>query len=323
MAQESDAPQLKARNLLLLGASGLIGSRILNAVVAARSNFESIAVFTSASNLEKKPGLFEPLKAQGIRIITGDVNSENDVRAAYQGVDTVVSALGRDVLASQIPLIHLAASPSSSVKWFFPSEYGTDIEYSPASAHEKPHQQKLKVRAALNEVKDRLVHTYVVTGPFSDLYLGPGLPDIRGGAFRVKERRADLLGDGNGSISLTTMDDVGKLVVAALLHPTAARNRALKVNSFTTTPAEILHEFERQTGGQGWDNVTYTPLDELRKLEEDAWKNGPPGRATVLTLRRIWTEGGTLYEKRDNEIIGEPQMATLEQAVSQAIKEQE
>lgn len=123
------------------------------------------------------------------------------------GVDTVISALGRDVLASQIRLIQLAASPSSSVKWFFPSEYGTDIEYSPASVHERPHQQKLKVRAALREVGDRLVHTYVVTGPFAELYLDRGMPDLRGGAFRVKERTADLLGDGNDRVSLTTMDE--------------------------------------------------------------------------------------------------------------------
>ncbi|KAI1939099.1 hypothetical protein LOZ58_003149 [Ophidiomyces ophidiicola] len=221
-----------------------------------------------------------------------------------------------------MPLIRLAALPSSSVKWFFPSEYGTDIEYSPASAQEKPHQQKLKVRAALDEVKGTLAHTYVVTGPFADLYLGPGLRDARGGAFKVKERRADLLGDGHGKISLTTMDDVGKLVAAAILQPSLAKNRALKVNSFTTTPADILAEFERQTGGQSWGNITHTPFDELRKLEEEAWNDGVVGKATVLTLRRIWTEGGTLYENRDNEVIGAPPMETLEQAVSKAIKEQ-
>ncbi|KAI1948004.1 importin subunit beta-3 [Ophidiomyces ophidiicola] len=314
----ASSPGLEPQKVLVFGATGLIGSKILSALVAIKAHLESIAVFTSLTTLEKKSEFLDDLKNEGIRVITGNLNNEDDIRR----IDTVISALGREVLSSQIPLIRLAASPSSSVKWFFPSEYGTDIEYSPASAQEKPHQQKLKVRAALDEVKGTLAHTYVVTGPFADLYLGPGLRDARGGAFKVKERRADLLGDGHGKISLTTMDDVGKLVAAAILQPSLAKNRALKVNSFTTTPADILAEFERQTGGQSWGNITHTPLDELRKLEEEAWNDGVVGKATVLTLRRIWTEGGTLYEKRDNEAIGAPPMETLEQAVSKAIKEQ-
>lgn len=116
---------------------------------------------------------------------------------------------------------------------------------------------------------------------------------------------------------------MGKLVVAALLHPSVSKNRALKVNSFTTTPAEILTEFERQTGGQKWEHVTYTSLDELRRLEEEAWKDGPSGRATLLTLRRIWTEGGALYEKGDNEAIDAPPMETLKDVVSKAIEKQQ
>jgi broad specificity phosphatase PhoE len=119
---------------------------------------------------------------------------------------------------------------------------------------------------------------------------------------------------------LTVPFSVGKLVLAALLHPEVSKNRALKVNSFTTTPAEILAEFERQTGGEKW-TVTYTPLDKLRELEKGAWEAGSPS-ATVLTLRRIWTEGGTLYEKRDNEDIEAPPMETLEDIVGRAIKQQ-
>lgn len=116
---------------------------------------------------------------------------------------------------------------------------------------------------------------------------------------------------------LTGDYSVGKLVVAALLHPEASRNRALKVNSFTTTPNDILAEFQKQTGEKQWD-VTYTPLDDLKKIEEHAWADKLPS-ATPLTLRRIWTEGGTLYEKRDNELIGDPPMETLSDAVRRSL----
>ena len=116
------------------------------------------------------------------------------------------------------------------------------------------------------------------------------------------------------------MLSVGTLVLATLRHPAVAFNRALKVNSFTTTPADIHAEFVRQTGGEPWSDVQYTPLSHLREAESEAWNAGKP-EATVLTLRRIWTEGGTLYDQRDNALIGEPPVQTLEDVVAQEIRQ--
>ncbi len=109
---------------------------------------------------------------------------------------------------------------------------------------------------------------------------------------------------------------VGRLLVAALQHPVASRNRVLIVNSFTTTPDDILAQFEKQTGAK-WE-VWYTDLKRLKEIEEQAWKNQDP-IAAVFTLRRIWTEGGTLCEKRDNGLIGDPPMETMADQVRQAI----
>lgn len=87
---------------------------------------------------------------------------------------TIICTLGRDALHQQIALIELA-SAHSDVKWIQPSEFGTDVAYSPASASEKPHQQKLRVRAYLEGNYQRgalgVGYTYVVTGPFAEYYL--------------------------------------------------------------------------------------------------------------------------------------------------------
>lgn len=80
------------------------------------------------------------------------------------------------------------------------------IEYWPHSVHEKPHQQKLKVRGAMKDVKN-LEYTYVVTGPYSDLYIGAMTAQPEIGSFNVKEKKAVLLGDGKGKISLTVMEE--------------------------------------------------------------------------------------------------------------------
>jgi hypothetical protein len=121
-------------------------------------------------------------------------------------------------------------------------------------------------------------------------------------------------------IELTKRHSVGKFVLAALRHPDASFNKALKVQSFVTTPKAILSEFEKQTGGVPW-RVCYTPLPKLQELEEGAWKDSKP-YATLITLRRIWAEGGTLYDKTDTETIGlkEGATETLETAVTRYIQ---
>lgn len=106
----------------------------------------------------------------------------------------------------------------------------------------------------------------------------------------------------------------------ALLHSDATKNRALRVNSFTATDLEILNEFEKQTGP--WTDISYISLEELKSLETKAWKEGMP-LATLVTLRRIWSEGGTLYAQRDNQLIeGENVVDSLSDAVSMAIEMQ-
>ncbi|KAH8697149.1 isoflavone reductase family protein [Talaromyces proteolyticus] len=309
----------KPRNILLIGATGTIGRFITSSIVAARSEFDRIAILTNTPTaVSEKEKFVEELKAKNVEIIIGDITNEKDVVEAYKGIDTVVVALGRGAILPQILLIKLAAA-SSSVKWYFPSEYGTDIKYSPASATEKPHQGKLKVRDYLENDKEiqksGLKYTYVVTGPYADGYLQAIPNSIEAGGWDVKSKTSWLV-EKNNKVSLTTMKDTGDLVLAALRHPEASFNRALKVNSFTTTPAEVQREFEKQAGGS-W-TVHEISLDQIRKAEEAAWASRPD--ATGLTLRRIWAEGGTLYEKRDNGLIGEPQVQSLAEIVSENIK---
>ncbi|KAK5274965.1 hypothetical protein LTR99_004327 [Exophiala xenobiotica] len=311
---------MACKKLLIFGATGLIGKYITQAIVENKGKFDRIAIFTSQGTVQSKADQIDALKKQGVDVIVGDVTNSEDVVKAYQDIDTVISAVGRNVIEQQVELVRLA-NESPSVHRFFPSEYGTDIEYGPASANEIPHQKKLKVRAALREECDNLDHTYVVTGPYSDLFLGNNERFKQAGTFDVKNKEAVLVGDENTKISFTTMRDVGKLVVHAALHPEASRNKALRVNSFTATNKEILEAFEKNTGGQPW-KVSYTSIEDVKKMEQEALEAGNPF-ATLFTLRRIWAEGGTLYEKRDNYLIdAEDDMDSLEDAVSEAVKAQ-
>lgn len=190
--------------ILVFGATGNIGLFIADALLDANPAFEQITIFTSPSTVETKTELLDGWKKKGAKVISGNIDDNEQVKAACKDHDTVVSALGRNVIEKQIDLIKLAEE-TDSVKWFFPSEYGTDIEYGPKSADEKPHQAKLKVRKYIRENVKRLRYTYLVTGPYVDMYLtlSPVAPEA--GGFDIKSKKAVLVEDGEGKVGLTTM----------------------------------------------------------------------------------------------------------------------
>jgi len=280
-------------------------------------NFDRICVYTSEKTLVEKVQDIAALDTWGVEIFTGRLESERSFKRACEGIDTIVSCVGRAGIPKQIKLITWAEQ--AGVRRFFPSEYGTDIEYWPESAQEPPHQLKLAVRAHIATMK-KIEHTYLVTGPYSDLYFGTMKARPELGEFDVQERKAVLLGDGDGPVSFTAMADVGKFVVAALLNTAAARNTTLIVHSFTATPHEILAEYEEQTGCT-WEK-SYTSLERLKEIEKEEYQIYS-ALATVVTLRRIWTEGGTLYKFYDEGILGQIESETLQSQVAANIRKQQ
>ena len=115
------------------------------------------------------------------------------------------------------------------------------------------------------------------------------------------------------------ISSVGKFVVATLRHPEESFGKALKVQSFVVTPKQVLDEYEKQTKAK-W-TVSSASLEDIRKLEARAWEAGDP-KAAGATLRRIWAEGGTLYPKTDNALIGvgAQDVDSLETAVKRALE---
>lgn len=76
----------KPRNLLLIGATGTVGRFITQSIVSARSEFDRIAVLTSApATHSDKEKFLEDLKSKNVEIMIGDINNESDVTNAYKG----------------------------------------------------------------------------------------------------------------------------------------------------------------------------------------------------------------------------------------------
>ena len=196
-------PPFTPSHILIFGATGAIGRFITNSIIRSKPNFPKITIFTSPSTNSTKDGLISSWKSAGASVIVGDITNASDVANAYRDVDTVVSCLGRAVLDQQKELIRLAEE-SGNVQWFLPSEYGTDIEHNERSATEKPHQMKLGIRRYIREHTKRLRATYVVVGPYFDMWVD-GQDHL--GGYDLKEKSAFLIEDGEGKIGFTTMEE--------------------------------------------------------------------------------------------------------------------
>lgn len=191
-------------NLLILGATGTIGSYITHAIIDARPHFGRICVYTSEKTIIEKVRDVCALDTWGVEIYVGELTDEHIFKQTLREaeIDTIISCVGRAAIEKQIPIITWAEE--CNVTRFFPSEYGTDIEYFPDSKHEPPHQMKLAVREHMEKCS-RMEHTYLVTGPYSDIYFSPMREQPEAGSFDVKLRRAWLLGNGEGQVSFTAM----------------------------------------------------------------------------------------------------------------------
>jgi uncharacterized protein YbjT (DUF2867 family) len=90
--------------VLLFGATGVIGKPILDQLVEAKSSFEKIGIFTSPGTADKKRDELDKLRGEGIDVVVGDVNDEEDVKKAYQGrfkrVDSSIWRPSADVNAA-------------------------------------------------------------------------------------------------------------------------------------------------------------------------------------------------------------------------------
>jgi nucleoside-diphosphate-sugar epimerase len=212
-----------SKSILMFGATGAIGTFIIKELVSQldAGKYDRLAIFTSQATIDNKSDVINDLKVRGVEVFVGDVADKDYVRQVLEGTtspinpgtnlapfDTVINAAGRNAILTQIPILEVAEI-INTVKRYYPSEYGTDIEYDPeTSPDEPPHQLKLKVRAFIKEHIKRLEITYLVTGPYSDMWLNK-MPEnlVHTGSFDVKAKKATVLYDGKQRISFTTMSE--------------------------------------------------------------------------------------------------------------------
>lgn len=73
------------QNVLIIGATGIIGRYITASIVNAKSSFGRISILTSPKTVAEKVEEISALKSRGVEIKSGSLDEETNVKDAYKG----------------------------------------------------------------------------------------------------------------------------------------------------------------------------------------------------------------------------------------------
>lgn len=128
------------KNILLLGGTGDTGKYILPALLAD-SNF-NVSVLSRFNSNATFPS--------NVKVIKVDYSDKSALTKALIGQDVVISTVGGEGLFDDFGTSLVQAAIDAGVKWFIPSEFGTDYD-DPIAATVPALASKLAVAKLLRK----------------------------------------------------------------------------------------------------------------------------------------------------------------------------
>jgi len=282
------------KNVMIMGAGGLFGSHVLDAL-SAETSF-NLSILARKSSKATYPSKFQ--------VHTIDEDSPTDqLIKAFRGQDALVNVLPGRPLSVHLRMIDAAIE--AGVQRFIPTEYGNNT-CSAASEFVELYGEKAKVIAHLKSRQDTgLTWTAIHTGQFFDWGLEAGWLD-----YDLKAKRARIFDSGKTKWSTTTIDTAAATIVRVLLKPDATANRAVHVASFTVSQEEVLEALEKASG-VAWQVEKITSSQALKKAHELDNADHSEGLKLLILLLLYSDDAdrGANFEKSgllDNDLLGLP-----------------
>lgn len=321
---------MKSQRIAVAGGTGGIGQHVVDGLLEVKDKYSLDIIVLSRST---RPNLsFAGSSAPVIAVDYNDISCIEKVLKENR-IDTVLLTLSShdpETFTTIQSNLLTAALNVPSVHRFSPSEYAHDSE---VLAKKVPFtSEKVAIHQPLRKVKAErgsdFEFTFFQTGAFMNYFgLGNSKPD---GAkalghlkpfpfiFDLKNRKADIPGDGERRMVFTTAEDIGRFVAEVTQLDKWEENSVMKsdwltFNEIINIARDLVGKFGHSSikCSQRTDNNAFTgPIDvKYSSLEDIAARIGdsPPSMANMyLFIYRAVIEGN--YEQKRafnvNESVG-------------------
>ncbi|KAI1184124.1 NmrA-like family protein [Nemania serpens] len=294
-------------NIVLVGATGAIGSIVLEAL--ERDSSFNLTILKRESSKSRLPG--------HLKVITiADSYPIEDLTAAFRDQDVVVNCMTTFSVGNQFRMVDAAIA--AGVKRYVPSEYGLNNMRPDAQALNSVFGNKGRLQAYLRAKADE--------GQIEWMSISCGIwlkwsmkHDFAG--LHVQEQRFAFWDDGTGYFSCTTEENTAAGLVQALKMPEETKNTNVLLSDFAITQKQLLDAVEKV---QGVKYKTETiNNEELIKEKQAAVREGDEFATLALIETGLVTGrfGGHLEKEGVimNQKLGLPKK-TLDEVVADGLK---
>jgi uncharacterized protein YbjT (DUF2867 family) len=265
--------------ILVVGATGLLGSEICRLLAASAKPFRALVRSTSDTSRVAQ------LQSLGAEIARGDLRDHSSLEAACKGVSAIISTASATVsrqegdsiqtvdLEGQLSLVD--AAKAAGVSQFIL------VSFSPGAI-------KFPLQAAKHAVEEHVKQSglsFTILQPtcFMEVWLSPAL------GFDAANAKAQIYGSGQNKISWISFTDVAKFAAASLNHP-AARNAVIELGGpESLSPLEVVRIFEELQGRTF--EIQHVPDEALLEQKMSA---GDPLQQSFAGLMLYYSAGSVI-----------------------------
>ncbi|GJC83205.1 pinoresinol reductase 1 [Colletotrichum liriopes] len=300
---------MSIKTVAVVGASGLVGFRVVKALLGKGFEVTAISRESSAAAFPS-----------GVAVRKANLTSVESLTAAFAGQDAVISAISTVAVivpGAQDPLIDAAVA--AGVKRFIPSEYGLNtrnLEGEILGDWLKAKTAAVDYLIKKTEESANFTWTGVGTSLFFDWSITRGIYGIS-----LENKSITIFDSGNQKVSTTSLAFLAEGIVAVLQHPVETANKYINIVEFEVTQNQLHKLFEEETGANY--TVEHKTADEAERVGKEKLAAG--GRFPFEEfLQKYWFGDGPGHaikeEDKANKVLGLPQ-SDLREVVRRYIKE--